>query len=580
MKYFAPCPEVTDAYTTIILQQLNYYRSRLKQVQALAQSTIPWGESVKPGRHQSKTIDKKKRGQGSIYLFDSEEEDEIVTQQSIEDSAFENAAPIYDKDTSNASPVFEVLRKRKVNNIEPTDSVTEDDHKCDQVSLNNSKRQKITETLVDRDQKYDPISSSITNNAKVITPNKPTGDSSPEKETVNVSRCFEKKVGLSDSSPLLSQTTPGVRKSPDLGQNEPTCHDDDEMLLQQQIKHRRNQRNTTKPVTKNCEMPRSPKFQKKILRKKVTESMSVSDDESLPNSATSSISTTMLDSHGDLFSTQVCSMKEKADKHLSQITNDLQSPAKQGSKLNQLFDGIYEMKIRSNSKVAKLAQQTKVELQSKDDNSETLHDKKGIVKIKKMVVVSKQPEKKVINNDDIINVDSSESNSNSDDDREYNKTYVDSGPSTQTVQPCVAVKGCIDGKKSKLSLATKGETPKHISSLSVKPLVRTHTNTKMTPKHGDDTDQSGITPSEAGQVDRSSTLNKTAGEECLISRAAWLNTPDGGRVARMQRSARSSSTGNDDRPTYRTPRSVTRKRQVNEEQMSPCVKSAKQVLRF
>lgn len=386
MKYFAPCPEVADAYTKLILQHLNYYRSRLKQVQALSVSTLPWGESVKPGRHQSKTIDKKKRGQNSIYLFDSEDDDN--TERTIEDSALGNSQN--DQDASNVFEELEVLKKRKIDSIEPSSIIRND--QGDKFSLNLSKRQKVTETLAEcEDQKYDAIPSSITEKHTVmetLTPVRSTRGFSIKNESIPVSGCVENKEVERDISPVLSKTTPnvnnGIRNSSYSAsrqdhRNKPACSDnEEEMLLEQQKKHRRNQRNKAKAVRETCETALSPKFKKRLsLRKKPVELNPPSDDESISSSATSTVSTTMLDPHGDIFSTQVCRIKERkeqSDKDLSQVTDSVHSSlASQSSKLKQLFDSLHATK--SNLKENKHERSPKVEIKASDEKNDKSDEK-------------------------------------------------------------------------------------------------------------------------------------------------------------------------------------------------------------
>ena len=63
--------------TKAIIQLFDTYAKNLRAAQAKLTERIPWGDPVKSGQHQSKTIDMKRRGQESQYMIlsDSEEED-------------------------------------------------------------------------------------------------------------------------------------------------------------------------------------------------------------------------------------------------------------------------------------------------------------------------------------------------------------------------------------------------------------------------------------------------------------------------------------------------------------------------
>ena len=64
--------------TKVIMQLFDIYAKNLKVAQSKCKDRMPWGEPVKSGQHQSKTIDVKKRGQGSQYMILADSDDETT----------------------------------------------------------------------------------------------------------------------------------------------------------------------------------------------------------------------------------------------------------------------------------------------------------------------------------------------------------------------------------------------------------------------------------------------------------------------------------------------------------------------
>ena len=78
LNYFATEGMDPVQYTKVIMQLFDLYAKNLRVAQSKCRERVPWGEPVKPGQHQSKTIDVKKRGQGSQYVALSDSEDENI----------------------------------------------------------------------------------------------------------------------------------------------------------------------------------------------------------------------------------------------------------------------------------------------------------------------------------------------------------------------------------------------------------------------------------------------------------------------------------------------------------------------
>ncbi|XP_071090619.1 apoptotic chromatin condensation inducer in the nucleus-like [Haliotis cracherodii] len=76
-SFFAPVSADHIAYTKVIIQLFDIYFRKLSKEQVKADSYIEWGESVKPGRHMTRTIDAKGRGQKS-YSWSSESDEEVT----------------------------------------------------------------------------------------------------------------------------------------------------------------------------------------------------------------------------------------------------------------------------------------------------------------------------------------------------------------------------------------------------------------------------------------------------------------------------------------------------------------------
>ena len=78
VKYFATEGMDPVQCTKVIMQLFDIYAKNLRVAQSKCINRMPWGEPVKSGQHQSKTIDVKKRGQGSQYVALSDSEDENI----------------------------------------------------------------------------------------------------------------------------------------------------------------------------------------------------------------------------------------------------------------------------------------------------------------------------------------------------------------------------------------------------------------------------------------------------------------------------------------------------------------------
>ncbi|XP_046573878.1 uncharacterized protein LOC124281916 isoform X2 [Haliotis rubra] len=76
-NYYAPVSADHISYTKVIIQLFDIYFRKLSKEQVKADSYIEWGESVKPGRHMTRTIDAKGRGQKS-YSWSSESDEEVT----------------------------------------------------------------------------------------------------------------------------------------------------------------------------------------------------------------------------------------------------------------------------------------------------------------------------------------------------------------------------------------------------------------------------------------------------------------------------------------------------------------------
>ncbi|XP_067657333.1 uro-adherence factor A-like isoform X2 [Haliotis asinina] len=76
-NYYAPASADHISYTKVIIQLFDIYFRKLSKEQVKAGSYIEWGESVKPGRHMTRTIDVKGRGQKS-YSWSSASDEEVT----------------------------------------------------------------------------------------------------------------------------------------------------------------------------------------------------------------------------------------------------------------------------------------------------------------------------------------------------------------------------------------------------------------------------------------------------------------------------------------------------------------------
>lgn len=79
VKYFATAGMDPVQCTKVIMQLFDIYAKNLRSAQSKCKTRMQWGEPVKSGQHQSKTIDMKRRGQGSQYMILSDDEDEHGT---------------------------------------------------------------------------------------------------------------------------------------------------------------------------------------------------------------------------------------------------------------------------------------------------------------------------------------------------------------------------------------------------------------------------------------------------------------------------------------------------------------------
>ncbi|KAL4231726.1 hypothetical protein ACF0H5_009302 [Mactra antiquata] len=73
--FFSKDGVVTESSVKAICQLFDIFRMKLKKAQEKCREKISWGEPVKPGSHQSKTVDVKRRGHDSIYIGLSSDED-------------------------------------------------------------------------------------------------------------------------------------------------------------------------------------------------------------------------------------------------------------------------------------------------------------------------------------------------------------------------------------------------------------------------------------------------------------------------------------------------------------------------
>ncbi|KAK6186013.1 hypothetical protein SNE40_008132 [Patella caerulea] len=126
--FYAPEGIQCSAYTATIILMFKRYRYQLIKAQKRSKSCcLPWGKPVLPGRHQSKTIDLKKRGCQSITFDTSEDEKEVTFKQSPDISANINPKISTDKDLKS-NPAKDSMYQGETQEYDPTDLLEDPDY--------------------------------------------------------------------------------------------------------------------------------------------------------------------------------------------------------------------------------------------------------------------------------------------------------------------------------------------------------------------------------------------------------------------------------------------------------------------
>ncbi|XP_050396977.1 uncharacterized protein LOC126815405 [Patella vulgata] len=126
--FYAPEGIHCSAYTATIIYMLKRYRYQLIKAQKRSKSCcLPWGKPVLPGRHQSKTIDLKKRGCQSITFDTSEDEKEVSFKQTSDISANIKLTISTDKDIKS-NPAKDSMYLGETQEYDPTDLLEDPDY--------------------------------------------------------------------------------------------------------------------------------------------------------------------------------------------------------------------------------------------------------------------------------------------------------------------------------------------------------------------------------------------------------------------------------------------------------------------
>ncbi|KAK3094969.1 hypothetical protein FSP39_008470 [Pinctada imbricata] len=361
---YSPSIDSVSTYTKAIIQYFEIYHRRLTQLQAKSKCMIEWGQSVKVGKHWDTTIDAKRRGQEVFDLEDSDEEkgngqddkalrtnkdqngkDMSAAIQIDEDDDFDNYVPLRQTRRNKArgrgqgqmnendknEEIARVLNARgksgkrithAISLSDSEDDLNEKNNKSKKVSKQLPRNQRKDEIVLDENNQFDACDDEIPSQMQEKVSEKPTLSSFKNSESLQMN--FSKTDRKSQSKYTFKKTSAGIddRSSKFNKQKESSPESDGgDKLSDKGIGNEKKcrvvlQRHKSDLSTKSTGSFRSDDLDLECLEEDNVMDKGIDKQGILINEEStdrlSQSSSALLNSQGDLYSTQYCVRKERS----------------------------------------------------------------------------------------------------------------------------------------------------------------------------------------------------------------------------------------------------------------------------